>query len=338
MDSSTPSNGHSAAKSNLRVNLSTSAEDNTDASCRGQLISQNSDLVKESKSFRRLSLSQNMVLQRDSAALTSMLLLCFSCFPCLNIISLAPYLKFLLCFFNSPFTTYSFNSWPLISFLCSSLIARISSYVCTYLLNEAITDTPGTTQKVNLSTGPKAPPFSSRAVPNTTGVKRNSAKTQSTENGSIVNKEIIPVLVPRNNERTELASECRKGGVAGREIPQRLQPKVSDWKSPTTNEDLGRPTSAAQSEVEVPKAIESSSPADRNNFPSVKCSIFETAATERSVNDDTNLVSTKLDINTAHEPLSSHPIENCAYSLVSYFFYIVFTFSASMLLCVVGCF
>lgn len=245
MDSSTPSNGHSAAKSNLRVNLSTSAEDARDASCGGQLISQNSDLVKESKSFRRLSLSQNMVLQRDSAALTT------------------------------------------------------------------ITDTPGTTQKVNLSTGPKAPPFSSRAVSNTTGVKRNSAKTQSTENGSIVNKsEIIPVLVPRNNERTELASECRKGGVAGREMPQRLQPKVSDWKSPTTNEDLGMPTSAAQSEVEVPKAIESSSPADRNTFPSVKCSIFETAATDRSVNDDKNLVSTKLDINTAHEPLSRHQIEN----------------------------
>lgn len=220
------------------------------------------------------------------------------------------------------------------------MVARKFSYVLTYLLNEAITDTPGTTQKVNLSTGPKAPPISSRAVPNTTGVKRNSAKTPSTENASIVTKsEIIPVLVPRNNERMELASECRKEGVAGREMPQRLQPKVSDWKSPTPNEDLGRPTAAAQSDVEVPKAIESSCPADRNNFPSVKCSIFETSATDRNVNDDKNLVSTKLDINTAPESLSRHQIENCTYSLVSFlFFYIVFTFSVSMFLCAVGSF
>ncbi|MCD7457341.1 hypothetical protein HAX54_034891 [Datura stramonium] len=245
IDSTTRLNGNSAVKSNLRVNLSTPADDATDASCGRLLISQNSDLVKESKSFRRLSLSNNMVLQRDSATLTT------------------------------------------------------------------TTDTPGTAQKVNLSTGPKAPPISSRAVPNTTGVKRNLAKTQSTENASIVNKsEIIPVLVPRNTERMELASECMKGGVAGKELPQRLQPKVSDWKSPTPNEDLGRSTAAPKSEVEVPKAIESSNPADRNIFPSVKCSIFGTAATERNVNDDKNLVSTKLDINTAPESLSRHQTEN----------------------------
>ncbi|KAM3281387.1 katanin p80 WD40 repeat-containing subunit B1 KTN80.4 isoform X1 [Capsicum chacoense] len=245
VDSTTRVTGHSAVKSNLRVNLSTPAEDATDASCGRQLISQNSDLVKESKSFRRLSLSHNMVLQRDSATLTT------------------------------------------------------------------ITDAPVTAQKVNLSIGPKASPISSRAVPNTTGVKRNSAKIQSTENASIVNKsEIIPVLVPRNNERMELASECRAGGVAGREMPQRLQPKVSDWKSPTPDGDLGRPTAAVQSEVEVPKATESSSPAERNIFPSVKCSIFGTATTDRNVNDNKNLLSTKLDINTAPESLSRHQIEN----------------------------
>lgn len=81
MNSTTQSNGHSTVKSNLRVNLSTPAEDATDASCGKQLISQNSDLVKESKSFRRLSLSQNMVPQRDSATLTSMLLFPFNMFP-----------------------------------------------------------------------------------------------------------------------------------------------------------------------------------------------------------------------------------------------------------------
>ncbi|KAJ8562926.1 hypothetical protein K7X08_031378 [Anisodus acutangulus] len=241
MDSTTRSNGHSVVKSNLRANLSTPAEDGTDASSGRLLTSQNSDLVKESKSFGRLSLSNNMDLQRDFATLTN---------------------------------------------------------------------TPATSQKVNLNTGPKAPPINSRAVPNTTGVKRNSAKTQSTENGSIVLKsEIIPVLVPRNNGRMELASECRKG-VGGREMPQRLQPKVSDWKSPTPNEDLGRPTAAAQSEVEVPKATESCSPADGNIFPSVKYSIFGTAATDRNVNDDKNLVSTKLEINAAPESLSRHQIED----------------------------
>ncbi|XP_059308902.1 katanin p80 WD40 repeat-containing subunit B1 homolog KTN80.4-like isoform X1 [Lycium ferocissimum] len=245
MDSTTRLNGHSVVKSNLRVNLSTPAEDATDASSGRLLTSQNSDAVKESKSFRRLSLSHNMDLQRDSATLTT------------------------------------------------------------------ITDTPGSTQKINLSTGPKAPPISSKAVHNTTGVKRNSAKTQSTENASVVNKsEIVPVLVPRNNERMELASECRKGGVVGREMPQRLQPKVSDWKSSTPNEDLGRPTAAPQSEVEVPKAFESSNAGDRNIFPSVNCSTFGTAATDRNVNDDKNLVSTKLEINTAPESLSRHQIED----------------------------
>ncbi|CAN4080939.1 unnamed protein product [Withania somnifera] len=245
MDSTTRLNGHSAVKSNLRVNVSTPAEDATDASCGRQLISQNSDLVKDSKSLRRLSLSHNMVLQRDSATLTT------------------------------------------------------------------VTDSLGTTQKVNLSIGPKASPMSSRAVPNTTGVKRNSAKTQSTENASIANKsEIIPVLVPRNNERMELASECRTGGVACREMPQKLLPKVSDWKSPTPNEDLGRPIAAALSEAEIPKAFESRRPADRNIFPSVKCSIFGIAATDRSVNEEKNLVSPKLDLDTAPESLSRHQMEN----------------------------
>lgn len=205
-------------------------------------------------------------------------------------------------------------------------------------MNEAIADAPGTTQKVNLSTGTKAPPISSRAVTNTTGVKRTSAKTQSTENASIINKsEIIPVLVPRNNDRIELASECRKGGVAGREMPQRLQPKVSDWKSPPS-EDLGRLTAAVQSEIEVPKAIEISSSADGNTFPSVKCSIFGTAATDRNVNDDKNLVSTKLDINTAPESLSRHQIENCAYSLCPFFLYIVLNLFLFLYLFVVGSF
>lgn len=81
MDSTTQLNGHSAVKSNLRVNLSTPAADATDASCGRQLISQNSDLVRESKSFRRLSLSQHMVLQRDSSTLTSMLFFRIYMFP-----------------------------------------------------------------------------------------------------------------------------------------------------------------------------------------------------------------------------------------------------------------
>ncbi|OIT05485.1 PREDICTED: katanin p80 WD40 repeat-containing subunit B1 homolog isoform X1 [Nicotiana attenuata] len=245
VDSTTRLNDHSVVKSNLRANLSTPAEDATDASFGRLLSSQNSDPVKESKYFGRLSLSHNKDLQKDSTTPTT------------------------------------------------------------------ITDTPDSSQKINLSTGPRAPPISSRTVPNTTGVKRNSSKAQSTENASIVNKsEIIPVLVPRNNERMELASERRKGGVAGREMPQRLQPKVSDWKSPTPNENLGRPTAAAQSEVEVPKAIESSSPADRNIFPFVKCSIFGNAAADRNVNDDKNLVSTKHEMDTAPESLSRHHIED----------------------------
>ncbi|TMW98488.1 hypothetical protein EJD97_003963 [Solanum chilense] len=245
MGSTTRLNGHSDVKSNSSMKLSNLAEDASKANLGRLSISQDSDPVKETKSFGRLSVSQNLD-QRDSRALT---------------------------------TTAS---------------------------------APGTPQRINLSVGSKAAPINTTAVPNTTVLKRNSAKAQSTANSSIINRsEIIPVIVPRNNDRMEQASEPRKEGIATRAIQQSLQTKVSDLrKFPTLKEDLGRSNAVSQSDIEVPKAIEFSSIADKNIFPSVKCSILGAAATERNVKDDNSFVSTKPEMHSAPELLSRNQNEN----------------------------
>lgn len=128
--------------------------------------------------------------------------------------------------------------------------------------------------------------------------------------------------MPRNNDRMEQASEPRKEGTATRAIQQLSQTKVSDLrKFPTLKEDLGRSHAVSQSDIEVPKAIEFSSIADKNIFPSVKCSILGAAATERNVKDDNSFVSTKPEMHSAPELLSRNQNENCAYEFVSHFLF-----------------
>ncbi|XP_009790404.1 katanin p80 WD40 repeat-containing subunit B1 homolog KTN80.4-like isoform X1 [Nicotiana tabacum] len=236
-------NGHPDVKPNSGGNLSNLADDGTKASSGRLLISQNCDPVKETKSFGRLSVSQNLELQRDSRTLT---------------------------------TTAS---------------------------------APGTPQRINLSVGAKAPPINTTAFPNTTGLKRNSAKAQSAANSSIVNRsEVIPIIVPRNNDRMEQVSEPRKEGVATRAMQQSLQTKVSDSRRfPTFKEDLGKPNAVSQFDIEVPKVIEFSSTADKNNFPSV---IAVAAATEKNVKDDKSLVSAKLETHSVPELFSGNQNEN----------------------------
>ncbi|KAK4348173.1 hypothetical protein RND71_034512 [Anisodus tanguticus] len=178
--------------------------------------------------------------------------------------------------------------------------------------NLATANAPGAPQRINVSVSAKAHPINTAAVPNTTGLKRNSAKAQSAANSSILNRsEIIPVIVPRNNDRMEQASEPRKEGATKRAMQQSLQTKVSDLlKFPTLKEDAGRPNDVSQSDIEVPKAIEFNSIADKNNFPSVKCSRLGAAATERNVKDDKCLVSTKPEAHSAPELLSRNQNEN----------------------------
>lgn len=72
MGSTTRLNGHSDVKSNSSMKLSNLAEDASKANLGRLSISQDSDPVKETKSFGRLSVSQNLD-QRDSRALASML-------------------------------------------------------------------------------------------------------------------------------------------------------------------------------------------------------------------------------------------------------------------------
>lgn len=79
MGNTTRLNGHSDVKSNSSVNLSNLAEDASKVNLGRLSISQNSDPVKDNKSFGRLSVSQNLDLQRDSRTLNSMPL--FLSFP-----------------------------------------------------------------------------------------------------------------------------------------------------------------------------------------------------------------------------------------------------------------
>ncbi|KAK9275625.1 hypothetical protein L1049_022892 [Liquidambar formosana] len=70
---------------------------------------------------------------------------------------------------------------------------------------------PGTPQRVNLNTGSRITPASSVAVPSATASKRNAPKAHSTVNAPVFNKsDVMPVIVPRNNVRLEVAAESRK--------------------------------------------------------------------------------------------------------------------------------
>jgi katanin p80 WD40 repeat-containing subunit B1 len=130
---------------------------------------------------------------------------------------------------------------------------------------------PGTPQRA------KANPITSK-VP-----KRNSAKTDSTANASVLSRsDVVPVIVPRNNPRLEQTTEVRKEGI-GRSLSQSLPSKASDFRRfSSTRDDLDSPNASGQSESEVLKATEYRGVPERN----VSSTSNKSFIVERNLKDD----------------------------------------------------
>jgi len=185
-----------------------------------------------------------------------------------------------------------------------------------FVMIEATGSVPGTPQRIGLNASPKTIPASSMAVPSGTAPKRSSAKAQSSSGVPILNKlDVIPVIVPRTNTRSEQAAESRKEvGIAGRTMPFSLQSKATDFrKFSNSRDEVDKPIVSALPEFTGSKAAELSSGADRNIFPAVKSSIQGISAAEKSMKDDRFVGSGKHEINSTTEPAASYQHESCMY-------------------------
>ncbi|XXG86877.1 hypothetical protein AAC387_Pa11g1701 [Persea americana] len=98
---------------------------------------------------------------------------------------------------------------------------------------------PTTTQRVTLSTGPKATATSSAAGSGAITLKRSSSKTQSTMNIQTFNKaDIIPIVVPKTSGRMEQAHDFRKETVTtGRIMPFAVQSKANESRKLSSGRD-----------------------------------------------------------------------------------------------------
>uniref|UniRef100_A0A6N2LEJ7 Katanin p80 WD40 repeat-containing subunit B1 homolog n=1 Tax=Salix viminalis TaxID=40686 RepID=A0A6N2LEJ7_SALVM len=141
---------------------------------------------------------------------------------------------------------------------------------------------PGTPQRVNLNTGLKTTITGPIAAP-----KRSSMKFHSAVNAPALNKaDVIPVIVPRTNSRSEQVADSRKEiDIAARTMPFSLHLKTTDFrKFSNSREDIDQPTTSIQPpETRGCKATELISVTDRNISPAVKGSIHGITTVERSI-------------------------------------------------------
>lgn len=181
---------------------------------------------------------------------------------------------------------------------------------------EAPGSVPATPQRIGLNASPKTIPASSVAVPCGTAPKRNSTKVLSTASVPVINKlDVIPVIVPRTNMRSEQAAESRREvSVAGRAMPFTFQSKASDFrKFPNIRDEVDKPIVSGVPEFTGSKAVELGNGADRNIFHAVKSLNQGLSAAEKSMKDDRFVGSGKQEVNSMTETVASYQHENCVY-------------------------
>ncbi|XP_075635057.1 katanin p80 WD40 repeat-containing subunit B1 homolog KTN80.4 isoform X1 [Castanea sativa] len=168
---------------------------------------------------------------------------------------------------------------------------------------------PGTPQRISFNASPKAVPASSMAVPSGTAPKRNSTKAQSTTSVPVINKlDVIPVIVPRTNMRSEQAADSRKEvGLAARTMPFSLQSKATDFRKLSNSRDeVDKQIVSVVPEFTGSKAAELSSGTDRNILPVAKSLTQGVSAEERSMKDDRFIGHSKHEMNSMTESAASY--------------------------------
>ncbi|CAA3009380.1 katanin p80 WD40 repeat-containing subunit B1 homolog isoform X1 [Olea europaea subsp. europaea] len=173
--------------------------------------------------------------------------------------------------------------------------------------------TAATPQRGNLSVVPRTTQINSMAVTNVTAPKRHSVKVQSTANISVFNRsEVIPVLVPRNNPRTEQAAEQSKEAAPLRTLPLSMQSKTSDVrKFSSARDDLERSTISSLTESDAPTFIISNEVPNRSTFTEARGSVIGVPAAERNAKDDKRMLSGNVETNAAVDALAICQDEFC---------------------------
>ncbi|WCJ40113.1 hypothetical protein M5689_021044 [Euphorbia peplus] len=170
---------------------------------------------------------------------------------------------------------------------------------------------PVTPQRVSLNSVLK--PVSGPIMVNAAVSKKTSTRGHSAANVPTLNKtDIIPVVVPRHNTRSEPVAEPRKDiGIAGRTMPFSLQSRTTDYrKFPNGREDMDLTTVPSPSESTSSKSAESSTVADRNVLPIVRGSVHGMSTAERIIKDDRPIRLGKNDPNLIQEPPNCFQDEN----------------------------
>jgi hypothetical protein len=181
---------------------------------------------------------------------------------------------------------------------------------------EATGSVPSTPQRISFNASPKTIPASSMAVPSGTAPKRNYTKAHSTVNVPVINKlDVIPVIVPRTNMRSEQAADSRKElGLAARTMPFSLQSKATDFrKLSNIRDEVDKQIVSVLPEFTGSKAAELSSASDRNIFPAAKSLTQGVSAEEKSMKDDRFIGSSKHEMNSMMESSASYQHETCMY-------------------------
>lgn len=170
--------------------------------------------------------------------------------------------------------------------------------------------TPSTPQKSNFGAVSKTAQINAPTISNVTNPKRQAAKVQSTASISLFNRsDVIPVIVPRNNPRTEQAAESRKEDAPVKAVPLHLQSKTSDVrKIINSRDDFEKANFSSQSDNEPPKSMDLNVP-DRSFSASVKSSISGLAA-DRKARDDKPMLSRRVDTNAAIDSLARYQHES----------------------------
>ncbi|GAA0160989.1 hypothetical protein LIER_17414 [Lithospermum erythrorhizon] len=152
---------------------------------------------------------------------------------------------------------------------------------------------PSTPQRTSVGFGSKIMQTNSVATP-----RRNMLKVQSTINASLFNRsEVLPVIVPRQDSRSEQTTEYREDITVGRRMPLSLQSKMPQFpKFSNVREDSNLPITSTAFEKEVPKSPVSAESVDKSEVPSVKIATVGTCVSDRSVKDDRHSGSGKIEI------------------------------------------
>ncbi|KAL9258137.1 Katanin p80 WD40 repeat-containing subunit B1 homolog KTN80.3-like protein [Drosera capensis] len=174
----------------------------------------------------------------------------------------------------------------------------------------SVSSVPSTPQRMNLSTSPKS--GTATAASSAITQKRNSAKMQTViSSPNYSRSDVVPVIVPRNDVRTELAAEPKREVFPRRSIPLQLQPKSNGFRrlSNAGSESEG-PTISIQLEPVATQALQESGLAVKSVTPAVRNPLNSTFVAERSIKDDRPIGSLKREISSVPEARPSYHNES----------------------------